>query len=224
MQVRVLAFATARDALGAGERTVELPEGGTVAELRSALVRDHPDVEALWPRLAVAVDGALASSETPLRDGAEVALLPPVSGGSPRAWLTDEPVEPIAVADRVSAGGRGAVVLFLGTARDGSGDRVVEGLEYSAYRPMAEARLERIAVELEAATPGLAVAIAHRLGRLGVGEISVVIATASPHREEAYRANRQALERLKREVPIWKRERYAGGEVAWREEERLVEG
>jgi molybdopterin synthase catalytic subunit len=99
--------------------------------------------------------------------------------------------------------------------------RKVTQLTYSAYRAMARAALEAIAADLEAAHEGLRAAIVHRLGEVGVGEASVVIATASPHRAAAYEANRTALERLKTEVPIWKREHYAGGEAVWREEEPL---
>lgn len=221
MRVRVLAFATARDALGTDALEIDLPEGATVGDLREELVLDHPELEEIWSRLAVAVDGEMASSETPLGSGREVALLPPVSGGEPRGWLTEDPVDPSAVAARVRGPDRGAVILFLGTVRDHSRSRRVRGIIYSAYRTMAGKRLERIVSEVEAETPGLAAAVAHRLGELGVGETSVVIATASPHREAAYEANRRILERLKREVPIWKRERYSDGSSVWREEEAL---
>jgi molybdopterin synthase catalytic subunit len=127
-----------------------------------------------------------------------------------------------AVAAAVSGAANGAVVLFIGTVRDSHQGRAVTGITYSAYDTMAAARLERIAVELEADTEGLRVAIVHRLGHLTVGEASVVIATSSPHRDTAYVGNRLALERLKREVPIWKREHYADGGAAWREVERLA--
>ncbi|HEX5760052.1 MAG TPA: molybdenum cofactor biosynthesis protein MoaE [Thermoanaerobaculia bacterium] len=227
MKVRLLAFASAGDALGAGELEVELPDGGGLADLRALLARDYPALAPLWPRLAVAIDGRLAAgADEPLADGAEVALLPPVSGGSggARAALVDGPLDPDAVVRSVSAPGRGAVVVFLGTVRDRHAGRAVERLTYSAYRPMAEERLSAITADLEAAAPGVRVAIAHRLGEVPVGEPSVVIAAASPHRAAAYEASRTALERLKTEVPIWKREHYAGGEEAWREEESLASG
>jgi len=236
MKIRVVAFATAADALGAPEREMEVPDGTRVAELRRHLEEEHPDLTALWPRIAVAVDGEIARGETPIRDGSEVALLPPVSGGRPEvaeapshtraplAELTDGAIDVARVSAVVAGPTRGAVLLFLGTVRDSHRGRRVERLTYSAYRSMAEERLRRIVTDLETAGDDLRAAIVHRLGEVPVGEASVAIACASPHRAAAYEASRTALERLKREVPIWKREHYADGEAAWREEEPLVPG
>jgi len=221
VRVRVLAFATAADALGGGEREVELPAGSTLADLRQALDREHPGLAALWPRLALAVDGRLARPDAALADGAEVALLPPVSGGAD-PLLVDGPLDAAAVTARVAAPTRGAVVTFLGTVRDHHQGRPVARLTYDAYRPMAERMLGAIARDLEAAHENLAAAVVHRLGEVPVGEPSVVIAVAAPHRAAAWEASREALERLKREVPIWKREHYADGGAAWREEEPLT--
>ncbi len=140
---------------------------------------------------------------------------------SDRAGLVEEPIDVAAVERAVAAPECGAVLLFLGTVRDQHQGRTVRLLTYTAYRPMALKVLERITKELEREDPSLRLAIVHRLGDVEVGEASVVIAVASPHRQAAYEASRLALERLKREVPIWKRERYDDGEVAWREEEPL---
>jgi MoaE-MoaD fusion protein len=233
MRIRLLAFASAGDALGATETELELPEGSTVADLRAALDRDHPAMAPLWPRLAVAVDGRVVKADEPLTAGCEVALLPPVSGGAPdgpdgpldlrrRTALADGPLDVPRALSEVAGPSRGAVILFLGTVRGSHRGRDVERLTYSAYRPMAEEALERIAGELEREHQDLRVSIVHRLGEVQVGEASVAIAVAAPHRAAAYQASRAALERLKAEVPIWKREHYAGGEAAWREEEPLV--
>ena len=233
MKIRTLAFATAGDVLGSEAVELELAADATLADLRVALVGRFPDLEPLWPRLAVAVDGELVTGDATLSDGAEVALLPPVSGGSPdvatappenalRAALVDAPIDIAAVEGAVAGPRSGAVLLFLGTVRDHHRGRRVERLTYTAYRAMAEPQLGRIVDDLEAAGEVRA-AIVHRLGEVPVGEASVVIAVASPHREAAYDASRTALERLKREVPIWKREHYADGESVWREEERLSE-
>lgn len=219
MKIRLLAFASAGDALGASEREIELPEGSRVADLRARLDRDHPALSPLWPRLAIAVDGRIAGQDEPLRDGVEVALLPPVSGGSGRAELVDGPIDVDRAVRSVEAPGFGAVVVFLGTVRNHHAGRPVERLTYSAYRRMAADTLAKIVSDLEA--DGTRVAIVHRLGEVPVGEASVVIAVGSPHRAAAYEASRTALERLKAEVPIWKREHYPEGEAVWREDEAL---
>lgn len=222
MKIRVLAFATAAEALGGPEREIELAEGCRLRDLKRLLEQERPALGPLWPRLAVAVDEHLAGDDEPLADGAEVALLPPVSGGAGGpAGLTDGPIDVGGLVAAVSAAGRGAVLLFLGNVRDHHEGRRVEGITYHAYRPMAERRLAALVADLEAGAPELAVGIVHRLGAIPAGQTSVAIAVASPHREAAYAASRTALERLKREVPIWKRERYAGGEERWREEEPL---
>lgn len=238
MKIRLLAFASAGDALGASEMDLEMPDGSRVADLRQRLERDHPRLAPLWPRLAIAVDGRVVPPEAPLTDGAEVALLPPVSGGtsgSPSGGNTDEPLraEPVAelvddpidldrVLATVSGPSCGAVVFFLGTVRDHHAGRSVGKLTYSAYRSMALDGLRRIVSDLEASAPGLRAAIVHRLGDVPVGEASVAIAVASPHRAAAYEASRTALERLKTEIPIWKREHYTEGPPVWREEEPLT--
>ncbi len=222
-----MSFATALDAVGSAEVEYELAEGSTIGDLVERLTVAYPGLEPLWPRLAVAVDGDVAQDRRfRLHDGAEVALLPPVSGGSSGAVrLRDGPVD----ADTVSAvragiedAAKGAVVVFVGNVRNSFGGRPVERITYSAYPAMAERRLERIVKELQAAEPGTRVEIVHGMGTLEVGDASVVIATASAHRRQAYETNRRALERLKAEVPIWKREHYTDGAAAWREEEPLV--
>lgn len=227
MKIHLLAFASAGDALGASEMEIEMPAGSRVADLRARLDQEHPGIVPLWPRLAVAVDGRVVTPEEPLKDGVEVALLPPVSGGSGAptpagvAELVDGPIDLGPAVAAVSGPDRGAVVVFLGTVRDHHAGRPVAKLTYTAYRPMALEGLRRIVTDLEA-TPGLKAAIVHRLGEVPVGEASVVIAIGSPHRAAAYEASRTALERLKAEIPIWKREHYADGEATWREEEPLV--
>jgi MoaE-MoaD fusion protein len=222
MRVRVVAFASAAEALGSGALELELADGSRLADLKRRLEAGRPGLGELWPRWAIAVAGELAEAETALADGVEVALLPPVSGGAPRTRLVDGPIDLAAVEAEAHGPRCGAALLFVGRVRDHHGTRRVSGLTYEAYRPMAEAALERIADELASAAPGLDLRIVHRLGEVDVGEASVVIAVASPHRAAAYEASREAIERLKREVPIWKRERYADGGAAWREEEPLA--
>lgn len=136
--------------------------------------------------------------------------------------LTREPLDAARLAAEVASPARGAAVLFVGTVRDSHAGRRVAGIDYSSYEPMAEQALAAIERELAAEHEGLAVRIVHRLGALAAGEASIVIAAASPRRDAAFHAARRALERVKREAPIWKLERYGDGGSAWREEEPLA--
>ncbi|HTQ80239.1 MAG TPA: MoaD/ThiS family protein, partial [Thermoanaerobaculia bacterium] len=138
MRIHLVAFASAADALGTGERDLELAAGSRVADLRERLVGEHPALGPLWPRLAVAVDGRLADPTAPLTEGSEVALLPPVSGGAGslgervRAALVEGPLEVDRVIESISSPGRGAVVVFLGKVRNLHAGRKVQKLTYSA--------------------------------------------------------------------------------------------
>jgi molybdopterin synthase catalytic subunit len=136
--------------------------------------------------------------------------------------LLRAPLDPQPLLAAVAVRARGATVLFLGTVRDAHAGHEVVGIDYSAYEAMAEATLARIERELEAEHDGLALRIVHRLGALAPGEASIAIAAAAPRRAAAFDAARRALERVKREAPIWKLERYADGTCAWREEEPLA--
>lgn len=231
MKVRVIAFASAGDVVGKAPLEIELADDAGTEALGIALIEKFPALEAMWPRLAVAVEGVISKGDTLLGDGAEVALLPPVSGGAPvatvevgvarKTQLVTEPIDVAAVEHAVRNDACGAVVLFLGTVRDHHGGKRVARLVYSAYESLAADRLEQIAIDLESAHDGLHVAIVHRIGDVPLGAPSVVIAVASSHRQAAYDVSRLALERLKREVPIWKRETYDDGREVWREEEPL---
>ncbi|MDX1384501.1 MAG: molybdenum cofactor biosynthesis protein MoaE [Thermoanaerobaculia bacterium] len=223
MQLRLLAFASATDVLGEAESSLSLDDASTVADLKRHLEASHPGIARLWEGMAVAVNGELAADASPLADGDEVALLPPVSGGSPEPpVLQREAIDVAAVVAEVEDDSCGAVVVFIGNVRDRHAGRPVARISYSAYKRMADARIRTICRDLESAHQGIRVVIVHRLGVIEVGEASVVIAVASPHRDSGYAASREALERLKGEVPIWKREHYADGESRWREEEALV--
>lgn len=131
-----------------------------------------------------------------------------------RQFLTERPIDVELLIERVESDERGGVAVFLGTVRNHHAGREVERLEYSAYGPMAEAECARIVAEAEQEY-GAAVAVEHRIGALGVGDVSVAIAAAAPHRDEAFAACRHVIDELKRRVPIWKREHYTDGSVAW---------
>jgi len=133
----------------------------------------------------------------------------------PRCRITREPIDSDALMREVARQSDGAIVLFVGVVRDEHGGRAVEHLEYDAYTEMAEVEMGRIADEARSRWPVGEIAVAHRIGLLDVGEVSVAIAVASPHRAEAYDASRFVIEELKRRVPIWKREGYVDGERRW---------
>jgi MoaE-MoaD fusion protein len=207
--IKVLYFAVAREAAGLDEET--LPAGAaSVAALRAVLSARHPALARVLPRCRIAVDQAFAVDADPVPDGAEVAVIPPVSGGSGRFRVVREPLSLAEVVETVSGPERGGVVTFTGDVRGTSRGRRVLRLEYEAYGPMAERTLAEIG-EAVGAEHGALVAIAHRVGTLAPGEAAVVIAAAAPHRAPAFRACEAAIERLKREVPIWKREVFDDG-------------
>src|ERR687888_79685 len=143
-------------------------------------------------------------------DGDEVAVIPPVSGGSFR--LVETPLSLETVVDEVRTEDAGAVATFVGTTRRRSRERDVVYLEYEAYEGMAEKVMEELAIELKRRHALCEVAIHHRVGRVDVGETSVVIAVSAPHRSAALAACREAIDELKVSVPLWKKEVYAGGE------------
>jgi molybdopterin synthase catalytic subunit len=207
--ITVLYFAGAREAAGASrEALAERP--ATVGALRELLARRHPALARLLPRCRVAVDAEFAEDGAALPDGAEVAVVPPVSGGAPLFRVVDRPLSLAEVVEAVRAEGRGAVVTFQGDVRAETGGRRVVRLEYEAYREMAERKLAEIGEALER-EHGAAVAIVHRVGALEPGAAAVVVACAAPHRAPAFRACAEAIERLKREVPVWKREVFEDG-------------
>jgi molybdopterin converting factor subunit 1 len=210
MAIEILYFAGARDAAGTARETLAAPPA-TVADLRRALAASHPRLAPILARCRIAVGQEFAEDAAPLPDGAEVAVVPPVSGGAPpRFAVVDRPLALAEVVDAVSSPAQGGVVTFTGTVRDATGGRRVVRLEYEAYPAMAERKLAEIGAAV-AAAHGVAVAIVHRVGVLSPGEAAVVIACAAPHRTAAFRACEECIERLKRDVPIWKREVYEDG-------------
>ncbi len=211
IHVRVRLFAALRERAGARERTLALADGATAADVWPALgLGDEP------PGVAVAVNRDYASRATALREGDEIALIPPVSGGAAPAAITvtDAPLDLGAVVARVSQPGAGAIASFLGTVRDRTGERDVRHLDYEVYEEMAEKELRQIAEDVSERHGLLAIAIAHRSGRCEVGEATVAIACASPHRAEAFAACREAIDTLKERAPIWKKEHYVDG-ASW---------
>jgi molybdopterin synthase catalytic subunit len=210
MPVTVLYFAAARDAAGAAREPLD-PAPPTVGELRRLLLERRPALGPVLSRCRVAVDGEFAGDDAPIRDGAEVAILPPVAGGAPACAVVDRPLRLEEVIAAVSSTALGGLVTFTGVVRDASQGRRVVRLEYTAYQAMAERGLARIAEEVGRCHESR-VSIVHRIGVLVPGDAAVVIACAAPHRGQAFRACEEVIERLKHEVPIWKREVFSDGE------------
>lgn len=215
MRVRVKLFAALRESVDRAETAVELPAGATAGDVRAALVERHPRLRDLLHACRVARGVEFVADSEPLAEGDEVALIPPVSGGNrfPRARLTHEPLDARELREEAAAPTAGAVVVFEGTVRSPSGGRVVTHLEYEAHEPMALAQMERLLEETAAQTGVASLWLHHRLGRVEVGEASVVAVAVSPHRAEAFTACRAMIERLKADVPIWKKEYFADGSV-----------
>jgi molybdopterin synthase catalytic subunit/molybdopterin converting factor small subunit len=205
MEVVVRLFAGLRERAGMGERRLELPEGSSVGDVWAALELGHEPAGLLY-----AVNRRYAATETLLTAGDEVALIPPVSGGAFR--LTDQPIDPAAVIREVSDPRAGGIATFIGTTRVESRGRTVHYLDYEAYGGMAEQVMLELAEELKRKHDLCELAITHRIGRVDIGETSVVIAVSAPHRAAALAACKEAIDTLKETVPLWKKEVYEGGE------------
>jgi len=213
MRVTVRYFAVVREVLGQDHEEHELPEGTTVGQFLDNLITRQPILEGLRRSMLVMVNRRYAKPDQLLSDGDEVALIPPVSGGSTPFSVGPEPLDPAAVECLVADPRAGAIVTFVGTVRDHARGKRVRYLEYEAYAEAAVDAFAQIAAEIRQRWDVLGIAIAHRTGRLEIGEASVVIAVSSAHRAEAFEACRYAIERLKQIAPIWKKEVYDDGEV-----------
>jgi len=209
MPITVLFFAVAREAAGReSEPLTAWP--ATVGELRGTLAARHPALARVLPRCRLAVNQEFAQDGDPVPDGAEVAVIPPVSGGAGRFRVVDRPLDLREVVDAVAGPERGGLVTFRGDVRGQSHGKRVVRLEYEAYASMAERTLEEIGHRV-GTEHGALVAIVHRVGALVPGEAAVVIAAAASHRAPAFRACEATIEALKKDAPIWKREIYDDG-------------
>jgi MoaE-MoaD fusion protein len=211
MNVRVRLFAILRERAGCDAVEVELEDGATVADALRELGR-LPGLEEPIARMPMrmAVNREYADAGTRLAAEDELALIPPISGGAPvHAAVTAEPLDPAALQARVGDPGAGAIVCFQGVTRE------VARLDYEAYREMAEERMAAILSECVERHGLLGAAAEHRVGSVPLGEPAVVVAVSAGHREEAFAGAREAIDRIKAEVPIWKREVEADGERRW---------
>ena len=198
-------FAGLRERAGTGEVEIELSDGAVVGDVWPALALDGEP-----PGLLFARNRVYAEREARLEEGDEVAVIPPVSGGTFR--LVEEPLSLELAVDEVRHDDAGGIATFVGTTRRRSRERDVLHLEYEAYEGMAEQVMSDLAGALKRRHELCEVAIHHRVGRVDIGEKSVVIAVSAPHRAAAFAACREAIDELKVSVPLWKKEVYVGGE------------
>jgi molybdopterin synthase catalytic subunit len=212
VRVTVKLFGSVREEAGSKELVLDLAEGALVENLRGLLEQRYPIFGRMGDRLAVSVNLEMASLETALAEGDEVAFLPPVAGGAGSCTISSEPLDECSVAARVAGPDAGGVVSFVGAVRDRARGRAIKYLEYEAYPEMAEREMQKIADRAGRRWPGTRVAIAHRTGHLEIGDLAVVVVAAAPHRDEAFEACRFAIDTLKQTVPIWKKEVAIDGE------------
>jgi len=220
VRVRVRLFARYREAIGHERLDVDVPEGGTVETAWKAIVARHPDLARYRPYTLFAVGHDYVEPDHRLGPDDELCLFPPVSGGGESMKeqdiyaVVERPLSPDEIAAQVDDPGAGGVVIFSGVVRNQTDGRPVKYLEYEAHAPMAEAKMREIGDAIRARWGGVRrVAMLHRVGRLEIGEASVLIAVSAAHRGDAFEACRYAIDTLKRTVPVWKKEHFEDGEV-----------
>ncbi len=233
MRVRVLFFGVLKDIVGAAQDSPELPPNSTLASLFEAYCQRFETLRERRSSILFAKNGEFATPESALAENDEVAFLPPVSGGTgeePDAGLngsglrieepcghvfsiTRQPIDASQLARSLQRGDDGAVVVFEGVVRNNTKGRATTHLEYECYQALAIEQMARIGREIAAQYPIGRIAMVHRLGRLEVGEASVAVVATAPHRRPAFEAALEGINRLKREVPIWKKEFFVDGAV-----------
>jgi molybdopterin synthase catalytic subunit len=218
VRIRVLFFGVLKDVTGCAAGQIELPSGasaGTVFEHYAAL---FPKLRGMERSILLARNREFVRASDPVAEGDEIALLPPVSGGTANAGenyfaLTREPIDTRALTARLLRGEDGAVVTFEGVVRNNSQGRRTLWLDYECYEPMALKLMAEIGAEIARTREIGRIGIVHRLGRIEIGETSVAVVVTAPHRRPAFEAALEGIDRLKRTVPIWKKEHFEDGEV-----------
>lgn len=212
MDILVRLYASYRETAGIDRLRMLLLDGSTVADAVETLLEAAPSLPRDFRPHLIAVNEEFANLAYPLSDGDDIALYPPVSGGAD-ALVGTAPLDAREAADAVRRSFNGAVVTFEGTTRDNTGGRPVLRLEYEADERMAEKAIGRILVETMARFGVPAIVARHRVGRLEIGDVSLVVAAGAPHRAEAFLAGLYVVDRIKHIVPVWKKEHFADGEV-----------
>ena len=213
MQVRVLFFGMLKDIVGSASEPLEVRNGATLRDVVAHYEERFPKLREMAGSIAMAVNSEYSGPEGNLKSGDEVALLPPVSGGAPRASIVRTAIDTEHVLSRIKRPEDGAAVVFEGVVRNNTRGRRTLYLDYEAYEEMALKQMEGLSETALREFKVRDITIVHRLGRLEVGEISVLIVVASAHRGPAFEACRWVIDTLKRKVPIWKKEYFEDGAV-----------
>jgi molybdopterin synthase catalytic subunit len=226
VRIRVLFFGVIRDIVGLREDHIEVPDGARLESIFEHYGSRFPRLRDISKHVVLALNQQFSDRSAVAQDGDEVAFMPPVSGGAdqytqqiviPEAGhffaLSRDPIDGGSVARRLLRGEDGAFVNFEGVARNNTKGRPTRYLEYECYEPMAVKVMAEIGGEIAQAFPIGRIAMVHRLGRIGIGETSVAVVVTAPHRKPAFEAALEGINRLKRMVPIWKKEFFADGEV-----------
>ena len=227
MRLKVLFFGQLRDITGRSEDLLDLPGPALLEDVFRHYAAAFPRLEELRPSIVMAQNHQFAPASTPVAHNDEIAFLPPVSGGSENTqWtheitdargnfyaLTRQPVDTIMLRNRILAGSDGAVVDFTGVVRNNTKGRPTRFLDYECYEPMAIKVMAEIGASILASHQTGRIVMVHRLGRMEIGETSVAVVVAAPHRGPAFQAALEGINRLKKLVPIWKKEYFEDGEV-----------
>jgi molybdopterin converting factor subunit 1 len=222
MRVRVLFFGILKDLTGRSEDEIQLGEGARVASVFDYYAERFPKLRAMAASIVMARNQEFSPLTSPITDGDEVAFLPPVSGGSGSEIaddaghyfaLTRRPIVTKSITDRMQRPSDGAVIAFEGVVRDNTKGRATKFLDYECYEAMALKTMAQIGREIAASHAIGRIAMVHRLGRMEIGDSSVVIVVSAPHRKPAFDAALEGINRLKKLVPIWKKEHFVDGEV-----------
>jgi len=235
VRVRVLFFGVLRDVVGIREEALDVASGGSIATVFEHYAEKFPQLREMSSSIVLALNQQFSAPGATLAEGDEVAFLPPVSGGSgpvsagpaPMGSFTHEildpgghffaltrgPIDGSAIARKLLRGEDGAFVNFEGVARNNTKGRKTLFLDYECYEPMAIKKMSEIGLEIAASFPIGRIAMVHRLGRIEISETSVAVVVTAPHRKPAFDAALEGINRLKRLVPVWKKEHFVDGEV-----------
>lgn len=218
MQVRVHYYAAARELAGCESSTFEL-DGDSVeqAALRRAVTERFPSLAGFLERMRLAVNGEFVTESEVIRNGDRVDVLPPVAGGSSvlLCKVSDEEISLDEVRKAVEHPAAGGICIFHGVVRDHADGKEVARLDYEAHESLAEKEMRRVLESVAFEHPGVRLAAVHRVGSLRIGDVAVCVAASAPHRKEAFAACREAIDRVKETVPIWKKEWGPDGEAHW---------